>query len=246
MSPTPAELYAAWAQPESPWSAWAKPVLFASTLFSPSPETLPELPRVDGVPRNRDTAVIADLPGAESVLVGLALAQHGYQPVPLYNCSGAAGMVVDVMPIARLLQVGAVLLGRLPRRAGAPPAFLLDAERMANPAGSIAPGRYDNRWCVVPQDMPSASRLQAAGIRQVVLIADRVRDDLAHVLHRYAEAGLVLRQCRDPGALPAAVEVPRPQHYKSLWYRLWVFAGLRRNSAGGFGAIVPDPSSAGG
>jgi hypothetical protein len=32
-----------------------------------------------------DTAVVIDLPGAEGALLGIALARHGFAPVPLYN-----------------------------------------------------------------------------------------------------------------------------------------------------------------
>ena len=41
----------------------------------------------------------------------------------------------------------------------APPAFLLDSDRMKAPAPD--PGRFDNRWLVFPQDFPSAAFLRS-------------------------------------------------------------------------------------
>jgi hypothetical protein len=42
------------------------------------------------------------------------------------------------------------------------------------------------------------------------------------------------------------VTVAKPKRFRSIWYRLLAIAGLRRNSAGGFGSVVPQPSSSGG
>jgi hypothetical protein len=50
---------------------------------------------------------------------------------------------------------------------------------------------------------------------------------------------------RDSGP-PEKLAVPKPGNFRSLWYRMRVLMGLARNSVGGFGAIVPQPSSSGG
>jgi hypothetical protein len=240
------DLFAIWAPPESGWSAWAKPVLFAhAPLSAQSTEPL-DLPNVEGFARPRETAAVIDLVGANSVLAGLALAQNGYRPVPLYNSGISPGMLIDMRSIAEFLVLGADILRHASLRPDASPAFLLNAERMDHPEGARTPGRYDNRWSVVPQDMPSASFMMDKGIKQVVLVADRIRDDLAHVLRRYQEAGIDLRRTAAINTMPISFTVERPRSYKSVWYRLGVFAGLRRNSAGGFGGIVPQPSSGGG
>lgn len=115
--------------------------------------------------------------------------------------------------------------------------------------GSAAPspGRFDNRWLVFPQDFPSATFLQSHRIDSVQLIqpsGDQPQDDLAHVLRRWQEAGLPVKVLNPGGtATPRAIEVRRPPRYRALFYRLFAALGLRRNSAGGFGAVVPHPSS---
>ena len=239
------QLYAIWAPEESRWSAWAKPVLFTyAPRVSEAADALPLL-RVPDFGRLGDTAVIVDMPGTYSVSVGLALAQNGYRPVPLYNGNCSPGMIVDMQAIADSLFYGCEILRKAQLGPDAPPAFLLNADRMDHSDAANTPGRYDNRWSVVPQDMPSGEYLIDAGIRQVGVIADRIRDDLSHVLCRYQEAGLRLVQTPDVDGTPARVTVAKPPFYKWIWYRLNVFAGLRRNAAGGFGGIVPDPNTSG-
>jgi hypothetical protein len=247
MSLSREEIFAAWAPADSRWSAWAKPVLFAH-VFPPDETSLEsvDLPPVTALPRPRDTAIVVDLPGRTSAWMGLALARAGYQPVPLYNSGGAMGALVDMDSIATILGWGAYLLKKLKRPPETPPVFLLNADRLDNSASSTAPGRYDNRWAVVPQDMPSADFLKAAGINHVVVVSNGISDDLAHILYRYQEAKLDVK--RTPGGEQGVtpVTVAKPGAYKSLWYRMGVFAGLRRNSAGGFGGMTPDVNSSGG
>lgn len=250
---TPEQLYDLWAPDTSPWSAWAKPILFATLAPAAAPADAPPLPDASwATTLEAGTAVIVDLSGPAAVLTGLALAGLGYRPVPLFNGCSAPGMIVDVQPVQELLRRGAGLLRDQTLAPAAPPAFLLDADRLSNAANAI-PGRFDNRWAVVPQDFPSANCLQRAGITAVCLVASAVRDDLAHVLRRYQEAGLALSligpqamapQPDTPVSRPQPLAVPRPRFlFRSAWYRLLVLAGLRRNAAGGFGAVVPQPSS---
>lgn len=244
-------IYELWAPAGLRWSPWVKPVLFAhigqTTLSGPVPvpDYLPDwLPRGGG-----DTAVVVDLPGAESVLVGLALAQSGCQPVPLFNGNpGPSNAARDVKPIIALLEAGSDNLQERPVPADAPPAFLIDYQRTS---GQVSPGSFDNRWIVLPQDFPSGSALRNAGIVRVVLLqpAHEVRPlatDLAHVLLRWQEAGLVIEQVSlDAGAVPQPLQVPRPSWYRSVWYRLRALASFRRSFAGGFGGNVPYPSQGG-
>jgi hypothetical protein len=243
MSLSREETFAAWAPARSRWSAWAKPVLFADAVWEVSGQN-PTIPDPGLLRHLRDTALVIDLPESDSILLGLALAKAGFQPVPLYNGGDDPAALVDMSRIARYLVSGAEILKGVTLREDAPPAFLMNSERRANSVS--VPGRYDNRWCIVPQDMPSADFLKSAGIRKVVLVCDTVRDDLVHVLFRYQEAGLEMRRTHSQDENPVKMEVSKPGSFKSLFYRAAVFAGLRRNSAGGFGAITPDPSSMGG
>jgi hypothetical protein len=245
MSLSREELFAVWAPAHSRWSAWAKPVLFAYTDWIPQASE-PELPDPGQLAYMRDAAFVLDLPGAKSVLLALALAKSGFQPVPLFNAASDPAALVDMTKIARQLTWGAEQLKALPPRPEALPVFLMNSDRMDNSVNATAPGRFDNRWAVVPQDMPSAEFLTAAGIRKVVLVSDKLQDDLAHVLHRYQLAGLDVLRTSGGEEKPQPLPVTRPSSFKSLGHRFAIFAGLRRNAAGGFGAITPDPGANGG
>jgi hypothetical protein len=188
---------------------------------------------------------------------GLKRASLGYRPVPLFNGArgprpllNLAAAIVDNEPIVAWLTLGAELLVQPGLPDEAPPAFLLDARRKPE-ALAPAPGRFDNRWIVFPQDFPSANFLRAHGIQQALLLQSEPerppQADLAHVLRRWQEAGMSLFVGRpdDPNP-PRPLQVARPSRFRWLWYGALAAAGLRRNSAGGFGSIVPQPSSSGG
>jgi hypothetical protein len=242
---TPADAYALWAPDESPWSAWAKPVLFTALgRVTPPTEWLLPQDLAWAPTASARTAIVVDLPGAEAVWTGLALAGQGYRPVPLFNGCLAPAMLVDVAPTAAALLAGCAVLRELTVPRAAPPAFLLDSRRREN-AQRARPGEFDNRWAVVPQDMPSGNCLRTAGITAVGVRAARIQDDLTHILCRYQQAGLRLLHGTDDLSAAQPLTVEPPSRFRSLWYCIGVFAGLRRNSAGGFGAVVPQPSSAG-
>ena len=234
-----------WAPDESIWSLWAKPVLFAKPppqLFSDVEQK--QIPDVGIIPpADASTAIIVDLPDSWGVLVGMMLAGRGYRPVPLYDgvfVPKPVQSAVEVDYIVWELFDKADALMRMHLPANAPPAFLLDSNRMA--AGTNMPGTFDNRWQVFSQNMPSASFMHKNGVRQILLISDTNNDDLAHILYRYQEGGLNILSYR-AGSTPLPLNVQRPSRFKQLAYRFSVLAGLKRNPTGGFGGMVPVPGA---
>jgi hypothetical protein len=245
------DCFAIWAPDDSFWSQWAKPVVFASALLLKD-DDVPALPVMDApaLPRTFDpVAVVVDLPGALAVTVGLALARRGFRPVPLFNGTSGPSPVVAVEPIERALGGGTSILRTCAIASDARPVFLLDCDR-GNPMGGGEPGRYDNRWIVLPQDVPSATTLAARGIREVVLIRQRLDlpdQDLAYVLLRWREGGLRLRQVAlETGEANDALALEVPASMRRLWYAAIALIGLRRSSVGGFGAIVPQQTQGSG
>lgn len=240
--------YAIWAPDDSPWSVWAKPVPFTrldvdgtqqcDPAFKPGSE--PPLPAFE-----QDLAIIVDLPGDDAVRAGFDLARRGWWPVPLFNATNGPKPLVNVVPCVSLLRAGGEILQRVDRKPGAPPAFLIDADRMT---GNPVPGSYDNRSMVMPQDFPSATFLRSRGIREVLLIqkkAGEPGEDLRHVLLRWHEAGIRLHAISPGLGQRAELVVRPPSRFRKAWYRLKTMMGLRRNNVGGFGAIVPLPSAGG-
>lgn len=254
---TKEEAFSIWAPPGAAWSQWVKPVLFAHFphAFEPlareaEPSDLRWAALADG-----KTALVIDLPGAAAVQLAAALVPAGYRPVPLYNAApgpmqdlpdGTPASMVDVWPILKSLGEWTPLLARQKLPHLAPPAFLLDANRRIA-RGPAVPGRFDNRSVSFPTDFPSANLLLGRGIRQVLLVqrsGTQPEADLAHTLRRWQEAGIEIRlnQMESAGP-PVTCHVGRPSLYRFIWYRLGVLLRLRRHPLGGFGGMLPEPSS---
>lgn len=227
------------------WSQWAKPVLFSQPV-SPDGE-LPDLPAPSWASEaDRKTMLIVDLPGEKSVLEGLALAGMGYRPVPLYNgvyTPYKDAMVIDVTSIVKTLYQGAGLLASFSLHPEAPPAFLLDANRMKGEAHQA--GRYDNRWCIFPQDMPSADFLLAQGIQEIYVRTKYPQNALSHILKRYQEKGIRIFHSGDNGTLKELMVV-KPSLFRSCTYRFQTMLGLTINAAGGFGGTIPEATQSSG
>jgi hypothetical protein len=256
-------IYEAWVPPTGAWSLWARPVLFGQMSAPPGPGPGPALIRwawdlfgqtgeaageqpwlnlpTDWAPPPAQNAVlILDLPGAEGVHLGLALAGHGYRPVPLYNgCTGPSELL-DQGPILRALRDGAVFLAACALPAAAPPAFLLDSHRQSLPR-PLRPGMLDNRWQVFPEDFPSAQLLGQRGVSRVIWIGHgKPQDDLARVLRVWQEAQVAL-EAKDLtiAGPPRPLIMPSPPWWQRWWNRLRSWLGLQGRPRDGFGYTVP-------
>jgi hypothetical protein len=245
------QIFEYWATPGGLWTPWAKPVLFlnldAALLSQPPMDPGAAIDTSWAPPAQEKAVVVLDLPGEVSVLVGIALAHKGYRPVPLYNCCGGRSAVIDVNSITRALVAGGEVLDRLNLPWDAPPVFLLDSRRTAKPA-NLAPGMFDNRWVTLPQDFPSGNFLASHGVSRAIIIQDQgvqPREDLAHVLLRWQDAGIRIEGAQI-GVRPAPLRVNKPSWFRAMFYTAIATIGLRRSSAGGFGSVIPMPSSGGG
>jgi hypothetical protein len=109
-----------------------------------------------------------------------------------------------------------------------------------------SPGKFDNRWLTFPQDFPSANLLIARGISTVIVIQPKTgqpAEDLAHVLRRWQDAGISIQTAASESTAAEPIEVKRPARFRRLWYGVLALMGLMSNSAGGFGGVIPHPSS---
>ena len=262
---TKLDAFAIWAPAESPWSRWAKPVLFAhldqvGQAEPPPPAEPPGWMETAPDPQAHFVAVL-DLPGAEGVTAGLALARRGYRPVPLYNAlprptphnpgptgSAAPRAAVDMTPVLAALRAGSAELGALNLPAGAPPVFLLDSRRGGD-GRKLSPGEFDNRSVSLTTDFPSANFLLAHGLTRAFVVKTDTgpESDLAHTLRRWREGGLTLHR---PGPPPShqleAMPVPRPRWFGAMFQRFlarWNFT--RRHGQEGYGDWVPDQAAGG-
>src|SRR6266581_4451261 len=250
------EIFSVWAPDASPWSRWAKPVLFAhlDSALSQIPVREAAADLSWAPPPAEKAAFVLDLPGAEGVLNGIALAALGYRPVPLYNAiplpygarllnplSNVSVAAVDVLPILSALRKGAEQLAQLNIPPDAPPAFLLDANRQGT--RKMLPDEFDNRSVSFTTDFPSATFLFAQGIRRIILVQKATlepKEDLAHSLRRWQDGGLVLQRKRlDLAEAPQPFQIPKPWWYRMMFQRALAGLGLRRARGGGYGRWIP-------
>jgi hypothetical protein len=242
---------------EHEWSDWTKPTLFASGFGERAPrddkgrrflanaeKVVESLTTRNLLPTASDgshNCIVVDCPGDVAIAGGALLAARGFAPVVLFN-----GVTSAAKPLLRndeVLDALACLAQDLHVAPGAPPAFLLDSRRHL---GVPSPGWYDNRWLTFPQDFPSAGRLLVSGIKHCYLIAEphRVADDLAHVLRRWQDAGI---EIRDGNAhVATTLDIKKPLWFKQLFYRWVALSGLSANAFGGFGGTTPNSPGGGG
>ena len=242
---TQLNLYKTWAPDDALWTQWVKPVVFMNIMpnqFFGGPGLQPVT--ADWISYENGTMVIVDLPGKTAIEEGIALASMGYRPIPLHNGvpgPQSATSVISMDGIVQGLVEGGRMLAAMPLTSQANPAFLLDSERYKW-AGK-RPGTFDNRWRIVPQDMPSANYLKKYGITRIVVRTKQVQADLGRVLYQYQKAGIVVYTCNEYGQLR------KSSSYKpyglDLFYRFLIVLGLTRSATGGFGMMVPDVSTGG-
>jgi len=154
--------------------------------------------------------------------------------------------LLDMEPILQALREGAPRLQRRSLSPDCAPAFLLDSKRRTG-EGALMEGRFDNRSVSFPTDFPSANFLLADGIKSAILVqidGKLPQPDLAHTLLRWQEAGIaILSKDLINERAPEAIDVPRPTYFRWLWHRMLALVGLRRNSLGGFGGMIPEASA---
>lgn len=186
------------------------------------------------------------MPGAAGTRLGVALAEHGFRPVPLYNAIPGPFSVVNLEPILGALVAGAPRLADLPDEA--PPAFLLDARRSGR-GQAVEPGCFDNRSFCSPADFPSADVFLQAGLRRAVLVqpvGSTPAPDLAPALLAWQAKGIeILLFQADAPAPPEAGKITPPSVLTRAGAYLERLA-YKRADAGAFGRHIPVVVTTGG
>ena len=156
---------------------------------------------------------LSSLPGYESVKEGLALAELGWRPVPLYNGTSeqpGARALVDVHGIESALIWGAHKLKKLELQKSAPPAFLLDSNRLFRykPNDSF----FDNSWDIYKQDIPSAEYFLNMGINKVIVRGETINEDLAKILFEFQQKHKITIQFTQGYEAAQEVLILKPAH----------------------------------
>ncbi|MEI7892521.1 MAG: hypothetical protein WCI05_05490 [Myxococcales bacterium] len=259
MQPSEADVVGRWQLgPQSPWARYQKLTLFAALRAEPQPvvdvrelevvrraEASAQAVAAAGVPQ--DVLWLVDLRGAASVAFGAVLSRGGRVALvtTFNNWPAEDGLV----PAEEALSALMVYTPQQSSEAGASPVFLLDAWRLAYRFDVPDDDVTDNRYVMVPGDLPDAATLLARGIRRVLYVVedldetDQEEDDLHGVLHAWELAGLSLHMVDLSGlARPLAPgrwgEVYESSHFevraRSTLLDDPVFYGRAR---GGFGGL---------
>lgn len=207
------ECYRIWAPEGKGWVDWVRPVPFVAIRREMTGADCAACRvRETGYIRKgcTDTAVIVDLPGAESVAEGISLTRCGFRPIPVFNGTmeqEGARATVDNGAIAEALVWGAEQLREYEPEELAPPAFLLDSNRLHRFKLEIA--LFDNSWDIYPQDLPSAELLLQRGISKILIVGRRSSPDLRKVLYPFQKKGISILWT-DGYETPVSLRLPRP------------------------------------
>jgi hypothetical protein len=255
---SPFHLFRAWGPLEgSCWEPYHCITLFAA-LERFGPEVIGPLKESDDYPISltaepppwvsSDVAVICDLPGPLSVAMAAWFAESaGYQPVSTFNnWPDIFGLVKSEKILACLLYYAAVLQdARKFFTLSSPPFWMCDRDRLSGGPGK--PREFDNRYYIEESLLAGPAMLKKAGITKVVLLVSRANqgelDDMFDYFNLLHKEGITLLRAsleseRTLSELVSLPPRPKPKAFRRL--------SFKRSSAGGFGSIIPEPSSSSG
>lgn len=212
------DIFKIWAPYGAGWTDWVRPVPFVFICESFKRDTIcnfmiPPIHYISGAPVN--TAIIVDLPGYESINEGLALAQMGFRPIPLYNGTieqEGAMALVDNHVVEHALIWGASELETLEIATDAPPAFLVDSNRTHQFKMNVS--MFDNSWDLYDQDMPSAEYFLSHGIHNIIVRSEKIQMDLIKILYKFSGKGIRILFTKGYEA-PKEVKIKKPDKRKA-------------------------------
>lgn len=191
--------------------------------------------------------VILDLPGPLSVPLAVRLVAGGFQPVCTFDhWPNPAGLVKGELVLAQLLRyAGLMEQQRQLVGPGAPPVWICDRARLGNP-GAKRTGVYDNRYYLDDAALPGVEALRAAGITGILCVlpsnVSKPSDDLCAYFRDLKQLGFHEIQ----GVAVDDTELTPFEFPHSVFDAKFDDSTYGRSAAGGFGVLIPEPSSGGG
>lgn len=188
------EVYKKWAPTGKRWVDWVRPVPFIGIdnpyqVYEIIDDSIPKIFYINNL--SKDTAIIIDIEGVDSIKEGIALAHLGYRPIPIFNGTnpsiGVSSTTNNAM-IEPLLVWGALELEKIVLEEDVPPVFLLDRNRLNR--YKIDPSIFDNSWDIYPQDIPSPDYFLQNGITKIVVRGNQLSRDLKKVLYPYQKKNI--------------------------------------------------------
>ena len=187
------EIYKIYAPNGAKWIEWVRPVPFVAI------DTYNRKPIVDWLDRKamflkqyqKDTAIFIDLPGKESIELGIDLAYMGYRPIPVFNGTDeqqGSKAINNTYLIESCLINGSEKLKNIQLKNDANPTFLLDSYRTNRYRAKES--IFDNSWDLYKQDIPSAEYFKQNGITKIIVVGDTIQRDLKKIFLKFQEKGI--------------------------------------------------------
>lgn len=188
------EIYKIWAPYNSRWTNWVRPVPFigidkTKRIGHFIDYSIPQITYIKCL--KRDTAIIIDEPGGESVKESIGLAKLGFRPIPIFNGTNPnenTQSIIDNDMIEQLLIWGAYELTKIKLDKDAPPVFLLDSNRLNR--YKVNRFIFDNSWDVYSQDLPTYEKFKSNGIMNIIVKGSKLNKDLTKVLYKHQKNGI--------------------------------------------------------
>ena len=187
------EIYKIYAPLGAKWVNWVRPVPFVAI------NTYDRKPIANWINREamfldkykEDTAIFVDLPGKESIELGIGLARWGYRPIPVFNGTDEqkdSKATNDTYMIESCLINGGQILKNIQLRDDANPAFLLDSARTDRYRANES--IFDNTWDLYGQDIPSVEFFKSNGITKIIIVSRNIQIDLRKIFFKFQFAGI--------------------------------------------------------
>lgn len=187
------EVFKIFAPNGAKWAEWVRPVPFVAI------NTYKRKPVHDWINRKvltikeyeKDKAIFVDLPGKESIELGIGLAKIGYRPIPLFNGTDeqtGSEATTDTYLVESCLINGSEKLKNIQLSQDANPVFLLDSTRTNRYRSKE--NIFDNSWDLYKQDIPTADYFKRSGIDKIIVIGNTIQRDLRKIFFEFQEKGI--------------------------------------------------------
>ena len=187
------EIYKIYAPEGAKWIEWIRPVPFVAI------DTYNRKPATDWIDRKElfleqyksDTVIFIDMPGKESIELGISLAKIGYRPIPLFNGTDEQELsqaIVDTYIVESYLINGSEKLKNIQLKNDANPVFLLDSLRTNRYRANES--IFDNSWDLYKQDIPTAKYFKENGINKIIVAGNTIQKDLRKIFFEFQNEGI--------------------------------------------------------
>ena len=205
------EIYKIYAPNGAKWIDWVRPVPFVAI------DTYNRKPIANFLDRKamflkkyqQDTAIFIDLPGKESIELGIGLAHMGYRPIPVFNGTDeqqGSQATTNTYLIESYLINGSQKLKNIELKNDANPVFLLDSHRTNRYRAKES--IFDNSWDLYKQDIPSAEYFKQNGITKIIVVGETIQRDLKKIFLKFQEKGIEI-YITDGYTLPKKVKLTK-------------------------------------